>query len=192
MKKVDKGIPGYFKYRKQVTMLAMISGFMLVFLFLVTGMLVTGDKMNLCTVAAAVAMLPTAKMTINFLMVPRHGKATMDEYNKLSSISDKVTILADILITPEKKNIELPYVAVDAENIVAFCDDAKLDKKYHSDFITRFIQVEGYSANVIIFDRLDKFEARVKELAKKNADGYDEAKAETAAILVHKMKLISI
>lgn len=191
MKKISKGMPGYFGYRKKVTLLAMISGYLLVLLFYFTGIIIFADNKNLLTVAATVSMLPTAKMTIAFLMYPKKGKADQKTYDNIVNEAGKMAVLSDILITPEKKSIEFPYVAVGNNDLVIFCDDVKLDKKYHSDFIKRFLQVDGYTVNIVFFDRIDKFIDRVKVLGTKE-DLSSEENIERVNQIAYKIKLMSI
>ena len=110
IKNIPKGVPGYFKSRKIKTGIAMVSGYLLVLLLFFSGIFIFADRGNLLTVAAILMMLPTGKMTVNFLMYPRKGKADRAEYDKMCEDYDKLTILADILITPEKKSIEFTYI----------------------------------------------------------------------------------
>lgn len=100
---MPKGAPGYLKNRKLRTGVAMVSGYMLVLLLFFTGIIIFADRGNLLTVAAILMMLPTGKMTVNFLMYPRKGQADTSEYDEMCSSNDRLTILSDILITPEKR-----------------------------------------------------------------------------------------
>ena len=83
IKNVPKGAPGYLKNRKLRTGVAMVSGYMLVLLLFFTGIIIFADRGNLLTVAAILMMLPTGKMTVNFLMYPRKGQADTSEYDEM-------------------------------------------------------------------------------------------------------------
>lgn len=103
MKNVPKGTPGYFKNRKIKTGMAMVSGYLLVLLLFFTGIITFADRGNLFTVAAIVMMLPTGKMTVNFLMYPRKGQADMAEFDEMCKSCDKLTFLADMLTLRKKR-----------------------------------------------------------------------------------------
>ena len=154
IKNIPKGVPGYFKSRKIKTGIAMVSGYLLVILLFFSGIFIFADRGNLLTVAAILMMLPTGKMTVNFLMYPRKGKADSAEYDKMCGDYDKLTILADILITPEKKSIEFTYTAVDKAHIMIYCTDKKLDIAYHGKYIKDFLKRSDITADVSFYTDL--------------------------------------
>lgn len=192
IKNVPKGAPGYFKNRKIKTGIAMVSGYMLVLLLFFSGIFIFADRGNLLTVIAIVMMLPTGKMTVNFLMYPRKGKADATEYNEMCTDYDKLTILADILITPEKKSIEFTYTAIDKAHIVIYCTDKKLDTAYHGKYIKDFLKHSDITADVSFYTDLNKFKKRLVAINSAAPDSYTEEENKRIEEIAYNFKILSI
>lgn len=192
MKKIQKGRPGYFKYRKLQTGIAMLTGYLLVLLLFFTGIFLFADRRNLLTAGAIIAMLPTAKMTVNFLMYPRKGQAVQGEYDELCALAGNIEILADILITPEKKNVELAYTAVSRSHVIFYCTDKKLDTAYHGNFIRNFLKGSGLSVDVSFYNDLDKFKKRLLNLKVNEPEEYTGEEKERIDNIAYNLKILSI
>lgn len=192
IKNVPKGAPGYFKNKKVKTGIAMVSGYMLVLLLFFSGIFIFADRGNLLTVIAIVMMLPTGKMTVNFLMYPRKGKADATEYNEMCTDYDKLTILADILITPEKKSIEFTYTAIDKAHIVIYCTDKKLDTAYHGKYIKDFLKHSDITADVSFYTDLNKFKKRLAAINSAAPDSYTEEENKRIEEITYNFKILSI
>lgn len=192
IKNVPKGAPGYFKNRKIKTGIAMVSGYMLVLLLFFSGIFIFADRGNLLTVIAIVMMLPTGKMTVNFLMYPRKGKADATEYNEMCTDYDKLTILADILITPEKKSIEFTYTAIDKAHIVIYCTDKKLDTAYHGKYIKDFLKHSDITADVSFYTDLNKFKKRLAAINSAAPNSYTEEENKRIEEIAYNFKILSI
>ncbi len=192
MKNVPKGTPGYFKNRKIKTGMAMASGYLLVLLLFFTGIIVFADRGNLLTVAAILMMLPTGKMTVNFLMYPRKGQADAAEFDEMCKSYDKLTILADIFITPEKKSIELPYVAIDKAHVLVYCADKKLDTTYHGKYIKDFLKRSDITVDVSFYTDLNKFKKRLAALNSSAPAEYTQEEKQRIEDITYNIKILSI
>ena len=192
IKNVPKGAPGYFKNRKIKTGIAMVSGYLLVLLLFFSGIFIFADRGNLLTVIAIVMMLPTGKMTVNFLMYPRNGKADAAEYNEMCTAYDKLTILADILITPEKKSIEFTYTAIDKAHIVIYCTDKKLDTAYHGKYIKDFLKHSDITADVSFYTDLNKFKKRLAAINSAAPESYTDEENKRIEEIAYNLKILSI
>ena len=192
IKNVPKGAPGYFKNRKIKTGIAMVSGYLLVLLLFFSGIFIFADRGNLLTVIAIVMMLPTGKMTVNFLMYPRKGKADAAEYNEMCTAYDKLTILADILITPEKKSIEFTYTAIDKAHIVIYCTDKKLDTAYHGKYIKDFLKHSDITADVSFYTDLNKFKKRLAAINSAAPESYTDEENKRIEEIAYNLKILSI
>ncbi len=192
IKNVPKGAPGYFKNRKIKTGIAMVSGYLLVLLLFFSGIFIFADRGNLLTVIAIVMMLPTGKMTVNFLMYPRKGKADAAEYNEMCTAYDKLTILADILITPEKKSIEFTYTAIDKAHIVIYCTDKKLDTAYHGKYIKDFLKHSDITADVSFYTDLNKFKKRLAAINSAAPESYTDDENKRIEEIAYNLKILSI
>jgi hypothetical protein len=192
IKNIPKGVPGYFKSRKIKTGIAMVSGYLLVILLFFSGIFIFADRGNLLTVAAILMMLPTGKMTVNFLMYPRKGKADSAEYDKMCGDYDKLTILADILITPEKKSIEFTYTAVDKAHIMIYCTDKKLDIAYHGKYIKDFLKRSDITADVSFYTDLGKYKKRLAAVNSAASAEYTDEEKKRIEDIVYNFKILCI
>ena len=192
IKNVPKGTPGYFKNRKIKTGIAMVSGYMLVLLLFFSGIFIFADRGNLLTVVAILMMLPTGKMTVNFLMYPRKGKADDSEFDEMCAAYDKLTLLADILITPEKKSIEFTYTAIDKAHIMIYCTDKKLDTAYHGKYIKDFLKRSDITTDVSFYTDINKFKKRLAAVNSAAPDSYTDEEAKRIEDIVYNFKILSI
>lgn len=192
IKTVPKGTPGYFKNRKLKTGMAMVSGYLLVLLLFFSGIIIFADRGNLLTVVAIVMMLPTGKMTVNFLMYPRKGHADAAEFDELCKTGDKLTLLADILITPEKKSIELTYIAIDKAHILIYCTDKKLDTTYHGKYIKDFLKRSDITTDVSFYTDIIKFKKRLAAVNSSAPDEYTDEEKQRIEDIAYNIKILSI
>ena len=192
IKNVPKGAPGYLRNRKIKTGVAMVSGYMLVLLLFFIGIIIFADRGNLLTVAAILMMLPTGKMTVNFLMYPRKGQADTSEYDEMCRDNKRLTILSDILITPEKKSIELPYVAIDKAHILIYCADKKLDTAYHGKYIKDFLKRSDITTDVNFYTDLNKFKKRLTAVNTSAPSEYTEEEQKRIDDIAYNIKILSI
>ena len=192
IKNVPKGTPGYFKNRKIKTGIAMVSGYMLVLLLFFSGIFIFADRGNLLTVVAILMMLPTGKMTVNFLMYPRKGRADAAEFDEMYAAYDKLTLLADILITPEKRSIEFTYTAIDKAHIMIYCTDKKLDTAYHGKYIKDFLKRSDITTDVSFYTDLNKFKKRLAAVNSAAPESYTDEEAKRIEDIVYNFKILSI
>lgn len=68
--KVFKGQPGYFLSRKKKLLMGSLAGFLMMFLFFVTGFIIYGTPKNLFSVLAVITVLPTTKIYVQYMMLP--------------------------------------------------------------------------------------------------------------------------
>lgn len=191
-KNVPKGTPGYFKNRKIKTGMAMVSGYLLVLFLFFSGIIVFADRGNLLTVVAIVMMLPTGKMTVNFLMYPKKGKADAAEFDEMCKSCGKLTFLADILITPEKKSIELTYIAIDKAHVLIYCTDKKLDISYHSKYIKDFLKRSDITTDVSFYTDLNKFKKRAAAVNGSAPSEYTDEERQRIEDIAYNIKILSI
>lgn len=192
IKTVPKGTPGYFKNRKLKTGIAMVSGYLLVLLLFFSGIIIFADRGNLLTVIAIVMMLPTGKMTVHFLMYPQKGHADAAEFDELCKTGSKLTLLADILVTPEKKSIELTYIAIDKAHLLIYCTDKKLDTTYHGKYIKDFLKHSDITIDVSFYTELGKFKKRLAAVNSSAPDEYTAEEKQRIEDIAYNIKILSI
>lgn len=193
MKKIQKCTYGYLHSRKIKTLIGMISGFSLVLLLFFSGIIITGERKNLLTLAAVLCCLPTAKVTVAFLMYPWKSKAKLEEYNELLTIAGNVIpVFSDIIITPEKKSIEITYGFCTKNMVVFLCNDKKLDKNYHADFVKKFLNASDYQCTVMFYDDYYKFKKKLELLQKNEPSEYNEEELDKIAGMAYTVSLMSL
>ena len=65
--KIEKGRPGYIRFRKTKYLLWAVIEFAVVIALVVIGIVQSGSRMNLLTVVAVVGCLPAAKMFVEYI-----------------------------------------------------------------------------------------------------------------------------
>ena len=69
MKKYAKGEYGYLKYKKKISLIIMLTSFLVILGVFITGIIVNGSKNNIFTVMAAVLTLPAAKFAVSYFII---------------------------------------------------------------------------------------------------------------------------
>ena len=192
MKKKLKCSFGYLHYRKIQTLIAVVAGFSLVLLLLFTGLYISGERKNYFTVAAILAFLPTAKMIVQYLMYPWKSCAVKEEYDELLSIAGDIPVFSDILITPEKKSIEITYAFFTKGHIICLCKDKRFDKSYHTKFIKDFLKKSDITCDVVFYDDYNKYKNRLISIKKNEPESYSEEELNQIAELAHTFSILSI
>lgn len=77
MKKTEKGMPGYLKYKRTIEIIRTIVYFGIVIAILLLGYFQTGTKLNLLTVVAIVGCLPASKALVG--VITRFPYSSIDE-----------------------------------------------------------------------------------------------------------------
>lgn len=169
MKTVYKGQPGYTRYRKKRLLTATITGFLMVVIIFAAGYMIFQTPKNYVTVFAILAVLPTVKIFVQYIMVPWKNNASLEVYKRLSETASPLHMYCELIITAQEKTFEVLYLLVDKnENIIAYTENMKSDEEKFEKGITNFLNYYNFDAKVKLYKDFNQFEKKVKTLSSVN------------------------
>lgn len=162
--KVFKGQPGYFLSRKKKLLTGSLAGFLMMFLFFVTGFIIYGTPKNLFSVLAVITVLPTTKIYVQYMMLPWKNNADREYLEKIKAEYPDVDFYAELLMTGLDKRYEITYLAIDKdENITAYSGNPKSEKELFSKAVVNFLNYYNFDAKVKLFTDIREFEKYLKK-----------------------------
>ncbi|MGN0374350.1 MAG: hypothetical protein ACI4EN_02530 [Butyrivibrio sp.] len=192
MKKCYKGQAGYFKYRKIKLGLITLTGFLLVLGIYLTGYLIYGTGKNYVTILSVVAVLPTAKFLVQYLMFPWKGFVDMEEYEALKVKCEPLNLYSELLITASEKRFQITYLLIDKDdNIAAYTPDEKADTDAFEKGVTNFLNYYDFNSKVKLYKDIKTYEKRCSQLAAKNKELTD-GQHEHIETVFEKISIMSI
>lgn len=188
----QKGEPGYLRNRKIRLLLASCCGFLLVAAIFLAGYLITGSPKNYITVLAVLAVLPTAKVLTQYLVVPWNHRVSLEDYETLQALCSPLKLYCELLITGSEKNFEILYLIIDKKNhIIAFTENKKADPAKFQKAVVNFLNYYNWNVDAVLFTDRRQFEKRVKQLAALNAE-LSDAEREHIAEVFEKISIMSL
>ena len=189
---IFKGEPGYLLRRKKKLLMGCLAGFMLILGFFIAGYLIYGTAKNILSIPAVLIVLPTAKIFVQYMLIPWKCNADRDEYKRLSEICKPLKLYCELVVTGSEKSFELLYVYIDKdENIIVYSKQEKAKEELFEKAVVNFLNYYNFDAKVSMYKDFDKFEERLRELAASNASVTEEEK-EHAALVFEKFSIMSI
>lgn len=176
--KIQKGEPGYIHARKSRLVFYIILSFAWVFILIAAGYIIHKTKLNILTVIAMVGCIPACMSLVNLIMlIPHHSVSESCEL-ELSSISEHLSVLYDLVITSEKKAMPIEAVAVSSNTVCGYSGHAGLDTAYTSKYIQSILEQNKIDrVTVKIFQDYKAFISRVEGM--NNIAYVDKHKADT-------------
>lgn len=192
MKRPLKGQPGYIRARKIKLGIGTISGFLMMILIYFIGYLIFDTGKNFITVLAVLVVLPTAKIFVQYLLLPWGVQADSGQYEELKVLAAPLSPYCELMITAQEKSFAIVYIVIDKDdNIIAYTSQAKVEPEKFEKGVTNFLNYYEFDAKVKLFTDYRQFEKRVKQLAAKNTDITAEQK-EHIAVVFEKLSIMSV
>ena len=190
--KVFKGEVGYFRYRKKRLLIATISGFLLMFLFFFTGYLIYATARNLITILAVLVVLPTAKIYVQYMMLPWKNSGDKAFFDNIKEKYPCLDIYGEMLITGSEKRFEITYLAIDKnDNIVAFSMNQNSDEGLFKKAVVNFLNYYNFDAKVSLCTDISTFEKKLKKLSEDRQMPTEEQR-EHMELVFEKISIMSI
>ena len=126
--KIQKGEPGYIHARKSRLVLYTILSFAWVFILIAAGYIVTKTKLNLLTIIAMIGCIPACMSLVNLIMLIPHHSVSEPYELELSSKSEHLSVLYDLVITSEKKVMPIEAVVVSSNTVCGYSKYPGLDE----------------------------------------------------------------
>lgn len=192
MKKAIKGQRGYMHARKIKLGIGTLAGFLMMILIYFIGYLIFNTGKNYVTILAVLVILPTAKIFVQYLMIPWSCKVSDDEYNKAEESAAPLKVYFDLLITAQEKCFAINFLLIDKdENIIAYTADAKAEPEKFEKGVTNFLNYYDFNAKVKLFKDSSQFNKRAKQLAERNHELTNEQN-EHIELVFEKISIMSI
>ena len=125
--KLHKGTAGYISAKKR--QLAYIIGAVAVIaiLLLVAGYFVYGTRVNIFSVLAVIICIPVCRTLVNLIMlIPHHTTSERMEL-ELSGVTEDLTVLYDLLVTSEKKAMQIDALVISPTTICGYTSSPQTD-----------------------------------------------------------------
>lgn len=125
--KLHKGTAGYISAKKR--QLAYIIGAVAVIaiLLLMAGYFVYGTRVNIFSVLAVIICIPVCRTLVNLIMlIPHHTTSERIEL-ELSGVTEDLTVLYDLLVTSEKKAMQIDALVISPTTICGYTSSLQTD-----------------------------------------------------------------
>ena len=161
--KIQKGEPGYIHARKSRLVLYTILSFAWVFILIAAGYIVTKTKLNLLTIIAMIGCIPACMSLVNLIMLIPHHSVSEPYELELSSKSEHLSVLYDLVITSEKKVMPIEAVVVSSNTVCGYSKYPGLDTVYTAQHIRSILEQNKLDrVTVKIFQDYKAFISRVE------------------------------
>ena len=125
--KLHKGTAGYISAKKR--QLAYIIGAVAVIaiLLLMAGYFVYGTRVIIFSVLAVIICIPVCRTLVNLIMlIPHHTTSERMEL-ELSGVTEDLTVLYDLLVTSEKKAMQIDALVISPTTICGYTSSPQTD-----------------------------------------------------------------
>lgn len=168
--KIYKGEYGYIKYQRKMEIIKTIILLALSVGLYVLGFLTTGSNKNLLTFVAILGVLPMARFAISAVLFIRANGCSEESFVKIVSAGVAVDYY-DLYMTSYDKNFALSASLLKHDCFVAFTEDEKMDIAACETHIKGILKnCGGESISVKVYNDLDKFTERLRELSQFDND----------------------
>ncbi len=178
MTKKYKGEFGYIEYRRKVGIIRTSICLLVVLAFFIAGLIIFGSQKNYLSILAALLCLPTGWSAVNLIMFFRAKGCPADDHKKITESQGELLIHYDHFITSYDKNFNVYASTVLDKNICCYAKDDNFDISDLEKHIKKMMAQSGYSSySIKIFNDIDKFCDRLKQLEKLRNDKKIDPKA---------------
>lgn len=192
MKKIYKGNPGYLKSRKIKLGIGVCAGILLIVAIYAAGYIIFDTPKNYVTILAVLAVLPVAKILIQYLMVPWKNNADISEYEQLKKDIEPLPLYCEFMITAQEKRFPILYLVIDKnENIIAYTKNEKADCQAFEKGVVNFLNYYDLNSKVKLYTDLKQFTKKAVQLARQNAEITDSQK-EHILYIYEKISIMSV
>lgn len=163
--KIEKGQPGYIRYRKKKLLLMTLLEFAVVAALLILGIVQTGTRLNLLTVVAIVGCLPACKMLVGLITILPYRTADPKVVEEIENKASLLTTAYDMIITSREKIMPVTAVVIAGNTVFGYAPDKKTDPEEAAKHIKNVLEENRISKiTVKILSDYTPFLARVEGL----------------------------
>ena len=181
MLKLQKGHYGYIK-RKKIHLIAGIIFFVIGIIgFLAIGIITTGSRRNLLTVAAVLLVLPMAKLLVVFIALLPFSGRPKEEYDRVAEIVGDGVLDVELVVTAsDNKSFCMDYCVFTEKDVLVYCAQKPKEPKKAQEHLQGFLDAHELKFTVHFIPDFKPFCRRIaqEELPKRAECSEDLLKAE--------------
>lgn len=168
--KIEKGMQGYIKKRKQADLLWLLLFVALGAGIFLTGYFLTHVRANIFTVLSVLMVLPAAKRIVALIvLLPRKG-VSEERYEKVRVLTENGTLYADYVFTSTDKIMHLDFLLVKNGNVLGVTGSSRQDVEYMKKYLTDCVKKTASGYHVRIFDTDEELASHLQHLTKVEAE----------------------
>ena len=161
--KLHKGTAGYISAKKR--QLAFIIGMVAVIaiLLLAAGYFVFDTRLNILSVLAVIICIPICRTLVNLIMLIPHHTVSEQIEMELSAVTEDLTVLYDLVITSEKKAMQVDALVISPTTICGYTSLPQTDTEYASVHIKNMLAKNNIEKMTVkIFKDYTAFKSRAE------------------------------
>ncbi|MCF0145275.1 MAG: hypothetical protein HUJ73_01690 [Eubacterium sp.] len=126
MKENEKGRPGYIRSQKKIRGIRTLILFIIVFAIFVIGLILNGgDRSNLFSIIAAIALIPAALSATQWIVALTLKETPEELVKRIASASQGHKVLYELYVTTRENSILLNAVVISGSYVLALTSDPK-------------------------------------------------------------------
>lgn len=142
--KIEKGRPGYIRFRKTKYLLWAVIEFAVVIALVVIGIVQSGSRMNLLTVVAVVGCLPAAKMLVEYITMAPYQSIASDKCKEIEEKAPLLTRVYDLVITSPEKVMQVDAIVISGHMVCGYTSNEKTDETKAARYIKEMLHNHKY------------------------------------------------
>lgn len=168
---VKKGLYGYIRNHKVVTVLRTLLFFVVSIGLYLLGYLTTGSNKNLLTIVAILGCLPACKSMVNFILFLKAEGCSEELRSIVRDYDEKLTVFYDMYFTSYEKNFSISHMALKGNVLCGITENPKCNCNEAEKHLEQMLQQEGIKGMTIkIFSQSDKYIDRLGQLINLETD----------------------
>ena len=174
---LERGSFGYIKKKKIRQILLVLLMVVAALIMFFTGLLINNNnKANICSVLAMLMVLPAAKFLVTFIVMFPYKGVSKERYDHVKeSVPENAILMTDMVITSPDKAMNLDFVIITDNQVIAVIGKQKQDPRYIEDYLKKGLKdnkIEGFT--VKIYDEYEQFEKNIPTKTFEPTNAQDE------------------
>lgn len=161
-----KGMYGYIRKKKRNVTLYTILLFALSLAIFFVGYYTTGRRANLLTVVAVLGCLPASKSAVNMIMFLKAKACPREVYDRITECAGELMVYYDLQFTAYERTYQVDSLVHVGHSVIGYSSNPKMKTEQCEKHIKDNLDKNHFKDYTVkIFNNLDKYTERVKQLA---------------------------
>lgn len=164
--KIQKGQYGFLSKTKKINITKIIGCILIGLIMYIVGLLMNkGDAKNVCTCLAILMALPMAKAATELIVIFPFKDVEKSRFDKVKSYCDEsATLMTGLVITSEKKVMNLDFLVEWEGNVIALAGSKEKDVSYVNEYLTKGVRNWGASYRIKVMKEEKAFLDTLKSM----------------------------